>query len=69
MRYEDLYNDPKPTLNSLFAYVLGLNSTDGTVIASRIDEVVGSTGASILYPLKPDMSIYKAKPMYKDDEL
>lgn len=70
LRYEDLYNEPETTLKELFAFILGVDSIEGTVMEARIDEVLKEGHkVSVVYPLKPNMQIYKAAPMFEDPEL
>jgi hypothetical protein len=35
-----LYENPEPTLKSMFAYILGLEDLEGTVMEARIDEII-----------------------------
>ena len=55
MRYEDLVLRPEPVLREVFAYLLSVDSIEGTVVEKRILDYVakGSTSASV-YKLKAD---------------
>lgn len=41
VRYEDLREDPKPYLAKMFAFMLDVDSIEGTVIEARLKEVCG----------------------------
>lgn len=70
VRYEDLYTDPETTLTELFSYILGVDSLEGTAMEARIKEVVKlGHKASIVYPMKANMKIFKSAPMFEDKEL
>ena len=42
MRYEDLKMNPEPVLDGLFRFLLDVESIEGTVVKSRIQEVTSS---------------------------
>lgn len=70
VRYEDLLQHPSDTLKSLFSYILGLESIEGTVMEARIDDIIDEgPHVSYHYPLKRDMNIYKSAPLFEDPEL
>jgi hypothetical protein len=40
LRYEDLVSNPSETLTSIFKFILGVDSLEGTVLQKRIDNTV-----------------------------
>ena len=42
VRYEDLVNNPKETMEGVFKFILSTDTLEGTYIQKRIDDVVGS---------------------------
>ena len=64
MRYEDLYDNPEPTLKGALAFLLALETVEGTVAGKRVDEIIAAGHkTSILYPLK-EVRHYKSEPFY-----
>jgi hypothetical protein len=40
VRYEDLLDNPEPTLKEMFAFMLGVESIEGTVAERRVKEII-----------------------------
>lgn len=56
LRYEDLMGDKERTLSELLAFVLDVESIEGTVVQKRIQEVVGrGEEAGIVFKVKSNL--------------
>ena len=72
VRYEDLVLNPEPVLRELFAFLLAVETIEGTVIEKRIQDYVaqGSTSAQT-YKLKadPKKNLSRNRHMYTDEQI
>ena len=50
IRYEDILNDPKPTMVKLFKFILNTSHIEGTVIEKYIDLAVSEKAPEIYKP-------------------
>jgi hypothetical protein len=49
VRFEDLMNNKKDTLLKVFAFVMGVESLEGTYIERRIDQILESESSGTSY--------------------